>query len=81
MILKDKKIEFEDFDPLDYVQNPMRTQKFHTICKLNIPKIELVFPEDKRDFEYTLITLAIRQIKIFFQKLCTNQDTKIWIII
>ena len=52
MILKDKKIEFEDFDPVKYVVDPLRTQKFHTLCKLDIPKVELVFPDGKRDFDY-----------------------------
>mgnify|MGYP007069933421 CR=1 FL=1 len=52
MILKDGEIKFEDFDPVEYVSNPLKTQKFHTICKLDIPKVELVFPDDKRDFDY-----------------------------
>ena len=75
MILKDKKIEFEDFDPLDYVQNPMRTQKFHTICKLNIPKIELVFPEDKRDFEYnTKLEIQVNNYDYFMAYLWKVND-------
>ena len=52
MILKDNEIKFEDFDPVTYIINPSSTQKFHAICKLNISKVELVFPNDKRDFEY-----------------------------
>ena len=52
MILKDGEIKFEDFDPVDYVLDIFRTQKFHTICKLDIPKIEINLPEDKRDFDY-----------------------------
>ena len=51
MILKNNKIEFEDFDPYEYMISS-KPPKFHTICRLNIPQIEIVFPENKRDFDY-----------------------------
>ena len=51
MILKNNAIQFEDIDPVSYIISGS-TQKFHTICKLNIPEVKIVFPENKRDFDY-----------------------------
>ena len=51
MILKNNAIQFEDIDPVSYIISGS-PQKFHTICKLNIPEVKIVFPENKRDFDY-----------------------------
>ena len=51
MILKNGSITFEDFDPLSYVSGTL-SGKFHTICKLSIPDASIIFPDDKRDFDY-----------------------------
>ena len=52
MILKNNAIQFDDLDPASYIYNPSSSQKFHTICKLNIPEVKIVFPDNKRDFDY-----------------------------
>ena len=43
MILKNNAIQFDDLDPVSYIYNPSSSQKFHTICKLNIQKLKLFF--------------------------------------
>ena len=43
MILKNNAIQFDDLDPASYIYNPSSSQKFHTICKLNIQKLKLFF--------------------------------------
>ena len=52
MIIKNGEITFEDFDPINYITDFTSTQRFHTICKLSIPKIEIEFPDNKKDFDY-----------------------------
>ena len=51
MILKNNDIQFEDMDPITYIITGS-SQKFHTICKLNIPELKIVFPDNNRDFDY-----------------------------
>ena len=51
MILKNNDIKFEDMDPITYIISGS-SQKFHTICKLNIPELKIVFPDNNRDFDY-----------------------------
>ena len=66
MIIRNNEITFEDFDPSSYITNPSSTTKFHTICKLYIPDTEIVFPDNKRDFDYdTQLELNINGIEYF----------------
>ena len=54
MILKNNAIKFEDFDPASYIYSAS-SQKFHTVCMLDIPEGKIVFPDDKKDFDYNAV--------------------------
>ena len=54
MILKNNAIQFEDFDPMSFIISPS-APKFYTICMLGIPDGKIVFPDDKKDFDYNAI--------------------------
>ena len=66
MIIKDNEIKFEDFDPFPYTIDKSSQQKFITICKLNIPQVEIVFPNNKKDFDYnTNLELKTSSVEYF----------------
>ena len=53
----------------------MRTQKFHTLCKLDIPKVKLVFSDNKRDFDYnTEIEIKVNYYDYFIAYLWKVND-------
>ena len=75
MILKNNKIQFEDLDPAIYIYSQSSTQKFHSICKLDIPKVEIVFPDDKRDFDYnTEVEIKVNYYDYFIAYLWKIND-------
>ena len=75
MILKDNQIKFEDFDPMSYIMDFTSNQKFHTICKLTIPKVEIVFPDNNKDFDYnTQIKIKVNYNQFFIAYLWKIND-------
>ena len=78
MILKDNRVEFEEFDPYPYIEDLTSTQKFHTVCILKIPETKIIFPDDKRDFDYnTVLNFQVNTLEYFAQILWKINDGEI----